>query len=161
MYTGTQKSDKKSRAYVLHKGSCARVFFVWNYVKLFSCCNRCNVRVYALIPVQEAFHIDLIANVQSFYGFVNIAVFVTEIRLYCESIGFAVKGNVEVKVISLRTGSIVIVKVSYIVSVSILSGSFYGHSLERYQLVLMIDQLVLTKKICYCLLYTSPSPRDS
>ena len=62
MYTGTQKSDKKSRAYVLHKGSCARVFFVWNYVKLFSCCNRCNVRVYALIPVQEAFHIDLIAN---------------------------------------------------------------------------------------------------
>ena len=68
-------------------------FFVWNYVKLFSCCNRCNVRVYALIPVQEAFHIDLIANVQSFYGFVNIAVFVTEIRLYCESIGFAVKGK--------------------------------------------------------------------
>ena len=81
--------------------------FVWNYVKLFSCCNRGNVRVYALIPVQEAFHIDLIANVQSFYGFVNIAVFVAEIRLYCESIGFAVKGNVEVKVISLRTGSIV------------------------------------------------------
>ena len=59
--------------------------------------------VYALIPVQEAFHIDLIANVQSFYGFVNIAFFVAEIRLYCESIGFAVKGNVEVKVISLRT----------------------------------------------------------
>ena len=46
-------------------------------------CNghRSDVRVYALIPVQEAFHIDLIAHVQSFYGFVNIAVSVSYTHL--------------------------------------------------------------------------------
>lgn len=90
MYTGIQKLDKKSRAYVLHKGSGARVFFVWNYVKLFSCCNRCNVRVYALIPVQEAFHIDLVADLQLLDCLIHISCVVAQIRLNGEGLGLSV-----------------------------------------------------------------------
>ena len=116
---------------------------------LFSSSYRCDVRVYALIPVQEAFHVDLVTDVQGFYSLVYIAVLVAKVGLYCKCIGLSVKGNVEVKVVPFRTGAIIVVKICNIISVCILSGSFYSHALEGYQLVLMVNQLIFAKKICY------------
>ena len=77
--------------------------------------------IYTLVPVQEAFCIDGITDLQIFNSLVNIAVLVTQIRLNQEGVGFAVAGNVEVQVVALRTGTIVVVQISNIVAVCILT----------------------------------------
>ena len=53
--------------------------------------------VNALIPVQEAFHIDYIADFKCLNSFVNIAGFIAEVGLNCESVCLTVDGSVEVK----------------------------------------------------------------
>ena len=82
--------------------------------------------IYTLIPVQEAFGIDGITDLQIFNSLVNIAVLVTQIRLNQEGVGFAVAGNVEVQVVALRTGTIVVVQIRNIVAVCILTSRFYS-----------------------------------
>ena len=103
--------------------------------------------IYALIPVQEAFCIDGITDLQIFNSLVNIAVLVTQIRLNQEGVGFAVAGNVEVQVVALRTGTIVVVQISNIVAVCILTSRFYSQIRKGNMLVLMIDQLVCAKQV--------------
>ena len=60
--------------------------------------------VYTVIPVQEALHIDLVANLQVLDCLVDVRVLVAEIGLHSESIGLAVEGYVEVKVVALLAG---------------------------------------------------------
>ena len=89
----------------------------------------------ALVPVQETFHIHSLTNFQSLYSLVNIGVRTAQIRLYSEGISLAVVGNVEVQVIAFRTGAIPVVHES----IAVVVGSLYGHTLESYTLVLMLD----------------------
>ena len=103
--------------------------------------------IYTLVPVQEAFCIDGITDLQIFNSLVNIAVLVTQIRLNQEGVGFAVAGNVEVQVVALRTGTIVVVQISNIVAVCILTSRFYSQIRKGNMLVLMIDQLVCAKQV--------------
>ena len=103
--------------------------------------------IYTLVPVQEAFCIDGITDLQIFNSLVNIAVLVTQIRLNQEGVGFAVAGNVEVQGVALRTGTIVVVQISNIVAVCILTSRFYSQIRKGNMLVLMIDQLVCAKQV--------------
>ena len=103
--------------------------------------------IYTLVPVQEAFCIDGITDLQIFNSLVNIAVLVTQIRLNQEGVGFAVAGNVEVQVVALRTGTIVVVQIRNIVAVCILTSRFYSQIRKGNMLVLMIDQLVCAKQV--------------
>ena len=66
------------------------------YFLLFSCCYRDNMGINTLIPVQIAFHIDNIADLQVLDSCVYIGGIVAKIRLYNEGIGLAIQGNAEV-----------------------------------------------------------------
>ena len=100
------------------------------------------MRVNAFVPVKEAFHIDLVADLEVLNCGVNISGVVAEIRLNGEGVGVAVDGNVEVRVVAVLTGAVPLVEVSNVVAVSVLAGSFNGHALEGNELVLMVDKLV-------------------
>ena len=67
------------------------------------------MRVYALIPVQETFHVDLVTDLECFYCLVYIRIFIAEIRLNGKGVGLAVRGNVEIQVVSLASGTVIIV----------------------------------------------------
>ncbi len=55
------------------------------------------MRVDAVVPVQEAFHVDLIADLEVLDSGVNSGGVVAEVGLNGELIGRAVVGNVEVE----------------------------------------------------------------
>ena len=57
---------------------------------LFCSSYRSDVGIDTLIPVQETFHVDLVADLKSFYSFVYIRIFVTQIRFYSKGIGLTV-----------------------------------------------------------------------
>ena len=107
------------------------------------------MRVYALIPVQETFHVDLIADLKSLYCFVYVSIFIAEIGLNGKGVGLAIVGNVEVQIVSLASGTVVVVQERNVVSVCILASCLNGHSFEGNQLVLMVDELVFSQKVCY------------
>ena len=103
--------------------------------------------IYTLVPVQEAFCIDGVTDLQIFNSLVNIAVLVTQIRLNQEGVGFAVAGNFEVQVVALRTGAVPVVQIGNIVAVCILTSRFYSQIRKGNMLVLMIDQFVCAKQV--------------
>ena len=109
------------------------------------------MRVYTVVPVREALHVDDIANLKTFNSLVNVSGVVAEIRLNGEGVGLSVQGNVEVQItvgIS-RTGTIPVVQES-----SAALGLLNSHSLEGNELVLIVDQTVGAKQIsnvgCLC-----------
>ena len=101
--------------------------------------------IHALIPVQEALHVDHIADLEILHCGINIRGVIAQIGLNGEGVGFAVIGSVEVQIIAVRTGTVPVVQKSDIVSALILTGSFHSQSLEFNELILMIDQLVSAK----------------
>ena len=52
--------------------------------------------IYALIPVQETFHINGLADFQRLYSLVYIGCFVTQVGFHGEGLGFSIIGNVEI-----------------------------------------------------------------
>ena len=56
------------------------------------------MRVYTVVPVKEALHVDDIANLKTFNSLVNVSGVVAEIRLNGEGVGLSVQGNVEVQI---------------------------------------------------------------
>ena len=80
-------------------------------------------------------------------GCVNIRGVVAQIRLDGKGVGLTVQGSVEVQIVSVCTGTVIVVQESNVVSVLVLSGSFYGQSFEFYVLILMVDQLVCSQKV--------------
>lgn len=88
------------------------------------------MRVSTLVPIQETFHVDGIADLQVFNCLVYVAVLVAQVRLDGEGIGLAVVGNIEVQIVSFGTGTIIVVKVSNIFAVRIL-GSLNGESINN------------------------------
>ena len=97
------------------------------------------MRVYTFIPVQEAFQVDYIADRKVLNGCVYIGVLVAQIRLNGEGIGSAVLGNGEVQVVTVGTGTVPVVKESNVIACIVLTCCFYGHTLEGYELVLVVD----------------------
>ena len=79
-------------------------------IHILVCADCGDVRVRTLIPVQEAFHIDDIADLELFDCLVDIALCVAQIGLYGEGIGLSALGNVEVQVVALFTGAVPIVQ---------------------------------------------------
>ena len=98
--------------------------------------------IYALIPVQEALHVDHIADLEILYSGIYIRGIVAQIGLDGEGVGLSVIGNVEVQIVAVRAGAVPVVQERHVVSVRILAGGFYGHSGEGYEFILMVDQLV-------------------
>lgn len=95
-----------------------------------------------LIPVQIAFHIDNIADLQVLDSCVYIGGIVAKIGLYNEGIGLAIQGNAEVQVVAVRTGAIPVVQVSNVISAFILAGCFNSHAFECNILILVVDQFI-------------------
>lgn len=58
--------------------------------RLLCCSYGSDVRIYALIPVQEAFHVDLVANLEILDSCVDIGRIIAQIGFYSEGIGLAV-----------------------------------------------------------------------
>ena len=63
------------------------------------------MRIYALIPVQKAFQIYGLSDLQLFYSGINIRGVVTEIGLYRKGIGLAIQRSVEVQVVAVGAGA--------------------------------------------------------
>ena len=85
-------------------------------------CYRCNVRIYALIPVKESLCIDHIADLEFLYSLINICCIVTQIRLYGKGIGRSIYRDIKVQVVSVLAGTIPVVRECNILSIGILSG---------------------------------------
>ena len=63
--------------------------------------HHCDMRIYALIPVQEALHIDGLANLQRLYRIIHIRRIVTQIRLYRKGIRLSILRSVKIQVVSV------------------------------------------------------------
>ena len=63
--------------------------------------HHCDVRVYTLIPVQEALHIDGLAHLQSLYCIVYVCRIVAQIGLYAKGIGLSVVGSVKIHIVPI------------------------------------------------------------
>ena len=57
--------------------------------------------IYALIPVQEALHIDGLSNLQRLYRIIHIRRIVTQIRLYRKGIRLSIIRSVKIQVVSV------------------------------------------------------------
>ena len=68
------------------------------------------MRVRSLVPVQEAFQIDLIADLQLLDCLVDIRVCTGQIRLDRKAVCLAVHGYFEIQVIAFLTGSVILVE---------------------------------------------------
>ena len=106
------------------------------------------MRVYALVPVQEALHVDDVSHLQLLHCLVNVGSVITQIRFHNKAVGLTIQGNVEVQIVAVLSGAIPVIKESHLVSVCI-CGRLHGHALEGNVLVLMVDQLILAKQICH------------
>ena len=98
--------------------------------------------IYALIPIQESLHVDNIADLEGFNGLIDIGGVAAEVGLNGEGINLIIDGclEVEVAVSFLRTGTIIVVKECYFFAVKL--GSNDGHTLEAYELILMLFKLI-------------------
>lgn len=81
------------------------------------------MRVHALIPIEEAFHIDLVADVERLNGVINLGVLVAKVGFYGEGIGVLAKGHVEVQVVAILAGTVPLIKVSYVVAAIVLAAA--------------------------------------
>ena len=58
------------------------------------------MRVYAVVPVEEAFHVDNFADLEVLYCGVNFSGAVAEVGFNCECVGLTVERYVEVEVVA-------------------------------------------------------------
>ena len=104
--------------------------------------------IYALIPVQEAFHIDDVPDLQLLDCLIYVCRIVAQIGLYGKGIGLSIQRYIKIQIISILTGTIPVLQERNFVAIGVLAG-LNCHSLEGYKLILVIDQLILTQKRCY------------
>ena len=65
--------------------------------------------IHALVPVEEALHINGITDVQCLYSLIDIGPGSGEIRLNGEGIYIAVQGNLEVQVVAVCAGAVTVI----------------------------------------------------
>ena len=101
------------------------------------------MRVRAFVPVQEALHVDDIADLQRFNGLVHVGVFIAEIGFYGKGVFRTVLGDLEVQVIPLFAAAVILVKEGRAAFI----GGFYGKALEFHKAVHVL--LERTNRICF------------
>ena len=106
------------------------------------------MRVHAFIPVKEALHIDRLPDFQVLHCRIHIRRAVAEVGLDHKRIRLAVLRDVEVQIVALAAGAVPVVKERHIISGIVLSGRLNSQALECHELVLMVDELVRSKKLC-------------
>ena len=89
--------------------------------------------VHAFVPVQEAFNIHDIANLQRFDSLVGFGVVAAEIELHAEVEGQVILGEADIQVVRLVLGVLVVEG-----SAVILGGN--GQALEQDQLILVLER---------------------
>ena len=57
----------------------SRCHYFLLFIRLFCYCYRCNVRIYTLIPVQETFQVNLVANLQVLHCSVYVCGIVAQV----------------------------------------------------------------------------------
>ena len=60
-----------------------------------------DVRVRALVPVEEALHIDHVADLQRFNRLIDVGIAAAEVILHAEIVGLAIIGDLEIQVVGL------------------------------------------------------------
>ncbi len=113
----------------------------------------------ALIPIQEAFHVNLVTDFQVLHCCVNIRGVVAQVGLYREGINISVQRYIEVQIIAVLTGTVPFIQKSNFVSGIILACSFHRHALEGHELILVFDKVIGSQKRGYvqCLSYVGAS----
>ena len=105
--------------------------------------------VHAFVPVQEAFHVDDIADSQSFCSLVNFGVSAGEVGFDGEGVDVFADLSVEVNVVALRAGAVPVVQESSFCAVCI-GGCNDGRALEGNEFVLVLDQFIGTEpSVCF------------
>ena len=91
--------------------------------------------IYAVVPVEEAFEINNVADLEIAYGFVALGACAAEVILNNKVVGSAVYGYVEVQVAvgAFCAGAVPVVQESNFLAFGI-NGGFYGHALEGHEL---------------------------
>lgn len=87
------------------------------------------MRVNAVVPIKEAFNVNLVSDFEVLYSLVNVCIRTAEIGLYKELICFAVKRYVEVEVVAFCACTVPLVEICNFLIVSVF-GSGYCESLE-------------------------------
>ena len=95
----------------------------------------------AFVPVEEAFDVDGVADVEATDCVVNVGGFVAEIVFNNEGVGVAADGCVEVEVAvgAFLTGTVPVVEERCFVAVCV-GGRFHGQTVECNELVLVVDE---------------------
>lgn len=93
----------------------------------------------ALIPVEEALHVDGLAHLQVLHRRIHVGGVVAQVGLHGEGVGLAVVGGVEVQVIAVGAGAVPAVQEGGLVAAGILGG-LHSQALEGDQLVLVVDE---------------------
>jgi len=97
-----------------------------------------NVGIRPLVPVQETFHIDDVANLKIFNGSVHIGGIVTEIGFYRKRVCSAVQGYVKVQVVPLLSGTVPFIQECRAAVV----GRFNGHAFEGHIFILVCGEFI-------------------
>ncbi len=84
----------------------------------------------ALIPVEEAFHVDGLSDLEVLHSGIHLGGAVAQVGLDGESVGLAVVGGVEVQVVAFGAGAVVVVQEGPSLPASVLSGGLYGQAVE-------------------------------
>lgn len=100
----------------------------------------------ALVPVEEPFGVDHVADLQCFNSLIHLGVLTAQVGLHAEGVGLVVHGDVEVQVVALLAGAVPVVQEGSLVAVGVGAGS-HGQAGEGNELVLMVDQLVGAKQV--------------
>ena len=101
------------------------------------------MRVRSLVPIQEAFQIDLIADLQLLDRLVDIRVCTGQIRLDREAVCLAVHGYFEIQVIAFLTGSVILVEEGRTRIICLLN----SHALESDFLILELNEIICPELI--------------
>ena len=105
-----------------------------------------DVRIGALVPVEEAFHVDGVANVEALDGLVNLRGGVVQVGLDGEVVGLVAGGGVEVQVVAFLARAIVVVEEGNFLARGVL-GRGNGQVLEGDLLVLVLDELIAVTSV--------------
>lgn len=76
----------------------------------------CDVGVSAVVPVEEAFNINLVADFKLFYSLVNVCISAAKIGLNEELIFLAVKLYVEVEIVALGACAVPFIEICNVVA---------------------------------------------
>ena len=104
--------------------------------------NRSDVGLCTVVPVQEAFQIDHIADLQVANSLISLAAQAAQVGLHTEGVHLAINGYIEVQVVAFLTGVVPLVQEHVLVGIVLHSGSHNSSALEGNLHILIVHQSV-------------------